>query len=91
VPTAGKSDESENTELHDNCKKFMQMFDLAVPIVQAPMDGPVTAALAITVANCGALGSLPLTWLSPNLAFERVTEVKSKTQYWNRGQSLNSE
>jgi nitronate monooxygenase len=68
-----------NGELNEAARKFMRMFDLKYPIVQAPMDGPAASALATSVANTGALGSLPLTWLSPETAFKRVTEVKENT------------
>src|SRR5712692_4739347 len=78
-PATGKSEESANTELHDRCRHFMSMFNLKYPIVQAPTDGPATSALAIAVSNAGAFGALPLTWVSPDLAFKRVMEVKSKT------------
>lgn len=65
--------------LNETARYFMKMLGLKFPIVQAPMDGPATAELATAVANSGALGSLPLTWVSPDLAFQRVMEVKSKT------------
>lgn len=55
------------------------MFNLKYPIIQAPTDGPATSALAIAVSNAGALGALPLTWVSPDLAYKRVMEVRSKT------------
>jgi nitronate monooxygenase len=71
---------SETLVLNDSCQKFMDMFNLKHPIIQAPMDGPATAPLATAVTNAGALGSLPLTWLSPEIAYQSVTAVKAKTQ-----------
>jgi NAD(P)H-dependent flavin oxidoreductase YrpB (nitropropane dioxygenase family) len=40
-----------NGELNEAARKFMRMFDLKFPIVQAPMDGPAASALATSVAN----------------------------------------
>lgn len=62
-----------------SCAKFMQMFGLKHPIIQAPMDGPATAPLATAVSANGCLGSLPLTWRTPDQAYQEITQVKSAT------------
>lgn len=57
----------------------MEMFGLRYPVVQAGMDGPATAALATAVAEAGALGSLPLTWVSTPRAVANVQSVVAST------------
>lgn len=65
--------------LNPNSEKFMQMFGLKHPIIQAPMDGPATAPLAIAVSANGGFGSLPLTWRTPDQAYQEITQVRSAT------------
>ena len=74
-PTPSKLEETAPVELHDRCRCFLSLFNLKYPIIQAPTDGPATSALAIAVSNAGALGALPLTWVSPDLAYKRVMEL----------------
>ena len=38
------------------------LLNIELPIVQAPMGGVVSPALAAAVSNAGGLGMLPLTW-----------------------------
>lgn len=66
--------------LNESSKKLMEMLGTKYPIIQAPTAGPATEPLAIAVANSGALGALPLTWDSPQLSFDRVTNVVSKSK-----------
>src|SRR2546428_533080 len=42
------------------------LFEIELPIVQAPMAGVQGSALAIAVSNAGGLGSLPCALLSPD-------------------------
>jgi nitronate monooxygenase len=65
--------------LTERSQAFMAMFGLEYPIIQAPMDGAVTPPLVSAVANAGALGSLPLTWRSPDAATQQIAEVQSQT------------
>ncbi len=58
----------------------MDIFQLKYPIVQAPTDGPATAPLAIAVCNAGCMGALPLTWVSPEMSYQRIQEVKAHTK-----------
>ena len=44
---------------------LQQLFGIALPIIQAPMAGVQTSALAIAVSNAGGLGSLPCAMLTP--------------------------
>jgi NAD(P)H-dependent flavin oxidoreductase YrpB (nitropropane dioxygenase family) len=70
---------NEDAMLNEHAQSFMEMLGLKYPIVQAPMDGPATVPLASAVTKAGALGSLPLTWVTPDLAYESVKAVKSNT------------
>ncbi len=45
-------------------KSLKQLFDIELPIIQAPMAGVQGSALAIAVSNAGGLGSLPCAMLS---------------------------
>ncbi len=38
------------------------MLNIELPIIQAPMGGVASPALAAAVSNAGGLGMLPLTW-----------------------------
>ena len=56
-------------------RRVLDLFDIAVPIIQAPMAGPGTAELAIAVSDAGGLGSLPCAQLSlqqTRAALERI-------------------
>ncbi|HUP04533.1 MAG TPA: nitronate monooxygenase [Bryobacteraceae bacterium] len=44
---------------------FRELLGVDLPIVQAPMAGVQTSAMAIAVSNAGGLGSLPCAMLSP--------------------------
>ena len=76
------NDEAEftsRTELNRQAKAFVSLFNLKYPIVQAPTAGPAGPELAIAIARSGAMGALPLTWRSPQEAYELVQQVKSAT------------
>lgn len=44
---------------------IQQLFGIQLPIIQAPMAGVQTNAMAIAVSNAGGLGSLPCAMLTP--------------------------
>jgi nitronate monooxygenase len=48
----------------DRCSRFTQSLGLKLPIIQAPMAGLQTSAMAIAVCKAGGLGSLPSATLS---------------------------
>ncbi|WP_395390808.1 nitronate monooxygenase [Novosphingobium sp. BL-8A] len=58
---------------------FLARFGLSVPLVQAPMAGTSTPALAAEVCNAGALGSLALGAIGPEEARRQIAELKSRT------------
>jgi nitronate monooxygenase len=45
-------------------RRILELFDIEIPIIQAPMAGPGTAELALAVSNAGGLGSLPCAQLT---------------------------
>jgi nitronate monooxygenase len=66
--------------LHEMTKKLMAMFNLKYPIFQAPTGGAAWDTLAIAVSNAGAMGGLPLSETSPEVAYDIVTKVKAGTK-----------
>jgi nitronate monooxygenase len=53
--------------------------DLELPIIQAPMAGVQTSALAIAVCNAGGLGSLPCALLSPAQIRDEISKIRAAT------------
>ena len=43
---------------------LQSLLDIQLPIIQAPMAGVQTSALAVAVSNAGGLGSLPCAMLT---------------------------
>lgn len=59
---------------------LMQRFDLAVPIIQAPMaGGGDTPALVAAVCEAGGLGSIGAAYLTPEQIIEASKSVRAKT------------
>ena len=52
---------------------------MQVPVIQAPMAGVATPALAAAVSNAGGLGSLGLAAMSPEQAAEAMAETRRLT------------
>ena len=59
--------------------RITKLLDIAVPIVQAPMAGTSTPALAAAVSNSGGLGSLGLGACSPDEAAKMIAETRKVT------------
>ncbi|HEY7030635.1 MAG TPA: nitronate monooxygenase [Thermomicrobiales bacterium] len=55
---------------------FTRLLGIDVPIVQAPIGGLSTPALAAAVSNAGALGTLSVTWRDP----ERLRDLLAETR-----------
>lgn len=55
------------------------LFNLDLPIIQAPMAGSQGSALAIAVSNAGGLGSLPCATLSPDAMKKELIAITSTT------------
>lgn len=59
--------------------ELTELFDLDVPIVQAPIGSATCPALASAVTNAGGLGMLALTWRSPTDARTCLAETAQRT------------
>ena len=55
------------------------VFDTALPIVQAPMAGVQLGALAAAVSRAGGLGSLPCAMLTPEAMRQELELIRSRT------------
>lgn len=58
---------------------LLSQFDQSLPIVQAPMAGVSTVALAAAVNSAGAMGSLGLGHLSTSEAQQQIQALKAQT------------
>ena len=57
-----------------------QLFGTELPIIQSPMAGVQSAALAIAVSNAGGLGSLPCAMLAPDGVCRELATIKAQTR-----------
>lgn len=55
------------------------LFDLELPILQAPMAGVQGSALAVAVSNAGGLGALPCAMLSPDKMRAELAAIRAAT------------
>jgi hypothetical protein len=82
APPPGFSQESAKMEdesigrLPDKSRALLERFDLRYPIFQAAPGGE---ALAIAVANSGAMGAIALTWDTPEASFALVKRMNEAT------------
>jgi nitronate monooxygenase len=58
---------------------FTRLLGIDVPIVQAPIGGLTTPALAAAVSNAGGLGTLSVTWRDPDHLRELLSETRRLT------------
>lgn len=58
---------------------FLARLGLSIPLIQAPMAGTSTPALAAEVCNAGALGSLALGAIAPDEARRQIADLRSRT------------
>ncbi len=58
---------------------IQQLFGIELPIIQAPMAGVQTRAMAIAVSNAGGLGSLPCAMLTPEGVQAEVEAIVAAT------------
>ena len=65
---------------------LLELLEIDVPIVQAPMAGAQASELAAAVSAAGGLGSLPCAMLSIDAAREEVAKIRAAT---NRAFQLN--
>lgn len=60
-------------------RRLLDLLRIEVPIIQAPMAGAATSALAIAVAEAGGLGSLAAAMLSPDQARAEFGAIRQRT------------
>lgn len=58
-------------------RRLLDLFEIDVPIVQAPMAGAQDAQLAIAASRAGALGSLPCALLSADAARDQIAAFRA--------------
>ncbi|MBS1993661.1 MAG: nitronate monooxygenase, partial [Cyanobacteria bacterium SZAS LIN-3] len=58
---------------------LLQKLDLKIPIIQAPMAGTSTPAMAAAVCNSGALGSIAIGAATPAQARSMINETRALT------------
>lgn len=58
---------------------LQQLFDIELPIVQAPMAGVQGSELAAAVSAAGGLGSLPCAMLALDVVRDEIAAIRSKT------------
>ena len=59
--------------------KIQELFGIDLPIIQAPMAGAQSSAMAIAVSNAGGLGSLPCAMLDANGMRKELGIIAEKT------------
>jgi len=61
-------------------RRILDLFHIELPIIQAPMAGPVFGDMVIAVAEAGGLGSLPTANLSPAQTRGELETIRSHTR-----------
>src|SRR6266481_1542696 len=59
--------------------RIQRLFNIKLPIIQAPMAGSSTTEMAIAVADAGGLGSIPAAQLSPAQLTEALIRFRAAT------------
>ncbi len=60
-------------------RRILELFDIEIPIIQAPMAGPGTPELAVAVSSAGGLGSLPCAQLDLQQARASLELIRRET------------
>ncbi|MDH6231068.1 nitronate monooxygenase [Mesorhizobium soli] len=60
-------------------RRFQELVGIDLPILLAPMAGPVTSEMAIAVAEAGGLGALPCALLSPEQFRSELGIIRQRT------------
>src|SRR5262245_934330 len=60
-------------------RRFMDLVEVELPIIQAPMAGSSDAELAIAVSEAGVLGSIPYAMLTPHQLRSSVRNIQQRT------------
>src|SRR5262245_33175925 len=56
-----------------------QLFDIELPVIQAPMAGSQGSALAIAVSTAGGLGSMPCAMIGPDQIRSELKAITAAT------------
>ena len=67
-------------------QRLVTLFDIALPIIQAPMAGANGSAMVVAVCNAGGLGSLPCAMLDATKVRKEIQAIREGT---NRPFNLN--
>jgi nitronate monooxygenase len=59
--------------------RFIKLFDIELPIIQAPMAGSALSDMVVAVSEAGGLGSLACPLLSPEQAQSELEIIRRKT------------
>ena len=57
-------------------ERLLELLNVKIPIIQAPVGSTVTPELVAAVSNSGGLGGIPLTWSTPEEARSIINAVK---------------
>jgi nitronate monooxygenase len=61
-------------------RRLLDLLNIELPIVQAPMAGAMDFELVVAVAEAGGLGSLPCAMLSAEQVREQMGQIRARTQ-----------
>lgn len=60
-------------------RRLFELFDITIPIIQAPMAGAMDSELVIAACGAGALGALPCAMLDAATIRAEVEEIRKRT------------
>src|SRR5258707_8897323 len=61
-------------------RRLLELFNIELPIVQAPVAGAMDWELAVAAAEAGALASLPCAMLNPDQVREQMAKIRARTE-----------
>src|SRR6266446_10236969 len=61
-------------------RRLLELFNIELPIVQAPVSGAMDWELAVAAAEAGALASLPCAMLNANQVREQIAKIRAHTK-----------
>src|SRR6516165_9405410 len=73
-------------EITENCadmwpdRRLLELFNIGLPIVQAPVAGAMDWELAVAAAEAGALASLPCAMLNAEQVREQMGRIRNRTR-----------
>src|SRR5215475_15420621 len=61
-------------------RRLLELFNIELPIVQAPVAGAMDWELAVAAAEAGALASLPCAMLNADQVREQMAKIRARTK-----------